>query len=270
MQTHYTHNDFHLGDNLVFLNYLRRLALANPGHGFVHAAHECHLAALAPVVQDVPNVALIRYEDRDAASIDVWKNAGAGTPNGGFWETHELKTDFAWFHVAWFTHLSRRMGLECPIRKPQDLLFDYPALLQGPGLANAAAITFDFLVINSRPCSGQCLAYDKVEYFDGLLAELAAKGYKVACTQKSEVPGVYCTADDNLSVTEIGHMSIYASHIVGVATGPMWPTFNVWNQSSVKTRIFMLEGEKLNLGTNCEQVANMDEIRALLVGKGLL
>lgn len=266
--TIHTHNDFHLGDNLVVLNFLRRLAFDYPKHEFVHAANLCHIPQLADVVKDVPNIRIVDIEARDKNSLDLWKNAGAGTPQGGFWEGHPLKEDFVWFHVAWFSHVTQIMGLDNPIKRASSLLFNFPALVDSEHILRDQR--FDFLFINSRPCSGQLPAYDSIDYFDGLITKLVAAGHNVVCTQPTEVEGVTCTKDVGLTVAQIGNISIHTPYIVGVATGPMWPTFNVWNQASVKLRLILLEGENLNIDPEAVQVTNIQRATEVLRGRGLL
>jgi len=159
---------------------------------------------------------------------------------------------------------------------PADLLFDYPAIQKDVTRRLPVGYQlekFDILFINSRPCSGQCLAYDDVNYFDPLIEELA-KRYCLICTQKPASPGAFgirCTTDTEMTISEIGALSLRCNYIIGVATGPLWPTFNIWNQHSVTQRIVMLgNGEQLNLGANVRQVTNRDEMKLELVKEGLL
>lgn len=265
-----THNSFHLGDNLVVLHFLRKLALANPAREFIHAVEPCYIEALNPLIADVDNVSIIKIEDKFSDSFDIWKNAGAGTPAGGFWDNHPYKNNHVMFHASWFSFLANNWGLDNPITRSSDMLFDYPALLDDELKFDPAPC--DVLVVNSQPCSGQLLAYDKVEYFDPLLEQLAAKGLRVVCTQKTEVQGVSCTTDFGLSVTDIGHISLRTRIIVGVATGPLWPTFNVWNQARVQLRLVLLgNGEFIDdLGMNIVQVPDLEHATSILTNRGIL
>src|SRR6266699_2586382 len=121
-----THNAYHLGDNLVHLNFLRRAALENPGRRFVHRAQWNYLDQLREVVADVPNIDLSDFNYMmPTNSIDAWRGAG------GFWYSHPDKFDFTKFHIkSWFPHLAKRMGIENPIGSTSDMLFDYPAIQQ--------------------------------------------------------------------------------------------------------------------------------------------
>lgn len=270
---HQTHCDFHLGDNLVHLHFLRKQAIANPRDTFFHYAHDCHLEQLREAIEDLPNISLYSLDVKTSGSIDAWKNAGAGTPNGGYFDKSWLKGDFAAFHIAWFGHLAQQMGLRPVFEKPSDFLFDYPAIQKDvtPRLPSGYRNEkFAILFVNSRPCSGQCMAYDSVGYFDSLLLELCTK-HSVVTTQQSEVIHGMCTTETEMTVSEIGALSLRCRYVVGVATGPLWPTFNIWNQQSVTRRIVMLSnGESLNLGGNITQVSNREEMREALVREGLL
>lgn len=270
---HHTHCDFHLGDNLVHLHFLRKQAIANPSDIFRHYVQPCHLEQLREAIEDLPNIGLYDLGLRPDDSINAWKNAGAGIDTFGFFERHPHRAEFAEFHIEWFEHLSKEMGLGLVIYQPSDLLFDYPAICKNiyrrlPENARNSAI--DILFVNSQPCSGQCLAYDDVNYFDPLIEELS-KRHSVMVTQPSGLANIPCTTQTEMTVSEIGALSRAVQYVVGVATGPIWPTFNIWNQQTVRRRIVMLgNGERLNLGANVHQVTNREEMRAALVEAGLL
>ena len=255
--TSFSHCDFHLGDNLAHLHFLRRAAKARPADEFVHFAHECHIAQLREAVQDIPNIHLEPFEGHVAGSRDVWKNAG------GFWERHPHRADYALFYLDWFRVLAAEMGLPPLFHWREDLLFDYPSI-RDTVLPPVAPESFDVLVINSRPCSGQFRAYDSVDCMDGLIYSLAER-WRVVVTQPTQVPGVPCTMDWGLSVTGVGRLSLNCPRIIGVATGPMWPTFNVWNRETVHKRIIGLDPEQIQFdesGRNIhvKDMAGMEEV----------
>lgn len=244
MTTHFfSYCEFNLGDNLAHLHFLRKMALAHAGHSFVHFANECHLAQMNDVVCDIPTISLRSFRPPEPSGRNVWKNAG------GFWEHHRLRNDYANFYIAWFQHLAAEMGLESPIKQPSDLLFDYPKLLEPawPGEE------FDYLVINSRPCSGQFMAYDRVDYFDPLIEKLCASGKSVVCTQDSvsaAVSGAKVTCRQfntvpPLTITQIGNLSLRCKNIIAVATGPLWPTLSVW--AKPEKRIICLDCPERNI-----------------------
>lgn len=139
---HHTYNEFHLGDNLAHLHFLRGLARKYPGLNFVHAVHECHLDQLLEYVGDETAIALIPLELRIPQAINAWKNAG------GYFERSPLRFQYWDFHLAWFRNLAQQMGLESPFTEIRQLLLHcVPALKQPP----AGYKQWNVFVVNSRP-----------------------------------------------------------------------------------------------------------------------
>ncbi len=258
-----THNAYHLGDNLVHLNFLRKVALANPDRQFVHAAQWQYLKQLRDVVAVVPNVELKDFNyTTPSDSINAWRG------DKQFWYSHPDRLDFVKFHMeAWFPFLSDRMGVENPIKCAKDMLFDYPAIRHGLD-GDEDGNDFGVLIINSPPGSGQLPNYDAYE-LGNLASSIAGKGHKVIATyQTPQFPNVCYTR--NSTVTRIGALSLYCHTILMVSTGPSWPTFNIWNQDTVKNRIILLEPERVNLSPNTMHCATVDEAAEVLKGAGLL
>ena len=53
---YHTFNEWHLGDNLVHLNFLRRLAVEHPDFQFIHACRIDYHEPLKPVVWPLTNL----------------------------------------------------------------------------------------------------------------------------------------------------------------------------------------------------------------------
>lgn len=240
-----TFNAYHLGDNLIHLNFLRLCVLDNPGREFGHYCAEQHRAQLLPVIADLPQIRLLEQCPPDA--IDAWRGAG------GFWHMHEHRNDFVWFHKDWFWYLSKQMGLAAsPIQRAEDMLFDYPAMAP----SGAPTAEFDYLVINSFPHSGQLSGFNPHD-FVRLVEVLQARG-KV-CITTYPTGRCECTNDGSkgLDVTGIGRLSQSARCIVGVATGPIWTTFNTWNPDT--PRVILLDNERLDLVEGVRHVRSVAE-----------
>ena len=80
----------------------------------------------------------------------------------------------------------------------------------------------DFLIINGTPRSGQ-FNYNLEEWNNFIT--LLSKKYNVVTTQKVE--GVKCTADDNLTLKDIGSISTnHIKTIIAIFTGPIASFFN--------------------------------------------
>lgn len=295
--THHTFCKFHLGDNLIVLNFLRRLAARYPEHRFIHAAKSGWLPQLREVVKDLPAISLLPLEQSPAGAIHAWSGAGRPLwclPFGGFRDQHPDKFNWSRFHIDWLRHLAGQMGLESPIAKPEDLLFDYPAIRE----TVMPDWKCDVLVINARPGSGQLKAYGNArslkhrfrqrfgkggvevhqedDFMSPAIEQLIAAGHNVVTTQPHRPkagdnrPIPPCTADHGLTVTNIGNLSLRCKYIVMVATGPMWPTLNVWNVDTVKLRITLLDREQLNLPGNIVQVNTIEATIAALKTEGLI
>ena len=117
-----THNAFHLGDNIIQIGFLRRMAKAHPQFTFDHICHAQYHAALQSLITDLPQIRLLELTEEPQNSIDSWRGCN------GFWYTHPLKTDFAAFHIEHFHFIALRMGLPSPILTADDLGLVAPTL----------------------------------------------------------------------------------------------------------------------------------------------
>lgn len=225
MTTFFTHMTGHLGDNLWHLNYLRRQAQRYPEHRFVHAARFDYLSQLVEVVCDLSNITLTSLDFKPKESLNAWIN------HEKFHDNHPQYGDLVGVIIDRSRKISEEWGLEMPFQTRKDFLFDYPAL------RFLKVLPFDVLVINARPLSGQFKGYSEAG-FEDLVQTLINNGLSVVTTSRSRLK-VRCTQDDGLSVSLIGGMSLFCKCIIGVSSGPIWPTFNVWNQDSVKLRMVL-------------------------------
>ena len=229
----HTHNGLRLGDNLIQLNFLRRLSLANPELEITHYYNPafCRMEEIDALRSDISlRLRLKTIDQAPAESIDSWRNAF------GYWEGHPKKLDFAQFHLDWFAELSSRMGVKNPITTLSNLLFDYPALDSFISMAP----DFDAVVINSPGLSGQFQNFNP-DHFRTLVSRLVAKGHRVVTTAATGL----CPAFDGKNVTWIGATAAKAKLIVGASTGPSWPCFNVHNRDSL--HIMCLDTESVVL-----------------------
>ena len=268
-----TFNALHLGDNLVHLHFLRKLAQRYPDIHFKHAAQQQYLQQLMPLVEDMPNMGLCCIEHTGQGAINAWRGAG------NHWYTHPQRNDFVAYHLDWFRYLARLMGLESPIHCARDLLFDYPAL-KAHGKCEPA---FDFLIVNSAPNSGQWSGYS-AEGFQNLAGWLHYQGKRVVTTAPTGLDEVWCTSTGfpfapmfpnaerrPLDVTQIGFISQICRCIIGCVTGPMWPCLNVWNADTVQLRVHLLDHERVDYvperTVHCNSLSLVPE---LLKERGLL
>ncbi|HEY1720543.1 MAG TPA: hypothetical protein VGG27_04810 [Magnetospirillaceae bacterium] len=257
MATFFTHLEWHIGDNLWHLQFLRGLAKRYPEHHFVHAMQYSYLPQMIEVVCDISNITLIALEHRPAESINVWLS------HDGYHGKHPNRFDIVAVLIDFFRDLSGMMGLESPIHTSSDLLFDYPAIQR---IRNS---DFDFLVVNSLPRSGQFRGYDTAG-FDDLIGRLIARGYSVVTTSPS-THNVPCTHTSGYSISAVGGVSLNCKCIVGVPNGPMWPTFNVWNRDTLRLRVLLLDnGDKVLLSPNTIHVDSIAQSIQILTEGELL
>ena len=216
----HTHNALRLGDNLVQLNFLRRLCLQNPDLEITHYYNPelCRFEEIDALRSDISLRLRIRpISETPADSIDSWRNTG------GYWERHPDKLNFAQFHLCWFEELASRMCVKNPIRKVEDLLFDYWALDSFMPMAPQC----DIVVINSPGLSGQFTNFNPDD-FRNLVSKLVSKGHQVISTVDTGL----CPAFDNKNVTWIGATAAKAKAVIGTSTGPSWPCLNVHNKDA--------------------------------------
>ena len=240
-----TYCAFHLGDNLVHLNFMRRLALKYPDLQFGHCANTQHQVQLAPLYAGVKNLKQL-FECPDDA-INAWR----GDQN--YWHMHSQRNDFTRFHFDWFAYLANKMGLESPIKTREDMMFDYPALAP----IGSPTKLFDYLIINSVPHSAQFQGFNSHE-FARMVQTLLDRGKTVVTTFPTGTMAE-CTHDGSsgLSVTAIGKLSQSCGMIVGVATGPIWTCFNKWNAD--KQFVLMLDHEFVKIMNNVAHVKSYTE-----------
>jgi hypothetical protein len=257
-----TYNAYHLGDNLLTLHYLRGLAKAYPAFHFTHAAPATYLGQLAPLAADLPNLSLSALHDSPPppTAHNAWLGA-----DGWFYGQPD-RHDFVAIYLRHFRRLSQALGLPSPFTKARDLLFDYPALQMPAADGGVARI----LVVNSPPQSGQFQSFSH-DGFDRVIALLDAAGHNVITTSPSLIADIPCTQAQRMDVTAIGRLAQRCTAIIGVPTGPMWPTFNIWNADTIKTRILLLDTERVEILPESTVHANhLSLVPELLKTAGLL
>ena len=207
------------------------------------------------LIEDVDNVRVNEFgHTTPNYAIDSWRGAN------GFWYSHPNRNDFVQFHLEWFEILARKLDVENPIKNAVQMLFDYPKLeAPDPPLQEP-----DVLFINSPPGSNQALGYD-YNAFENLKVDLEKNGARVTSTWPPRSDG-----DFYFTCTDVGRISQWTPVIVMVSTGPSWTTFNIWNQTSVKRRIILLDNEQVNLAPNTVHCSRVEQVRDQLKQDGLL
>ena len=251
-----THCDKGIGDNLAHLQLVVKLAQQHPDRRFIHHCHDTHLGQLRAALAGIPNVELDNLHYVPPGSVDAWKGAGR------FWYNHPRKNQYLKFYIEQHARVARQMGFDSPLTGPFDFLFDWPAVLGGRDEP------FDFLIINSRPLSGQWRRHDDVKWNE-LIGQLC-RSHKVIATAPTPAP-VRCTFNEGLDVAAIGRLSQQCRCIIFASTGPSWLTFNIWNQDSVQLRVALLDEERLDgLSSNLVQTDRLENVGTILREKGMI
>jgi len=235
----HTYNEYHLGDQLIHLHYLRQVCKENPHLEFTHYCNPQYHAQLQPLCEDVP----ITIADLSIPPGAV--NSWIGYKN--FFYNHGARRDWVMFHQSWFDYLSDRLEVANPIACREDFLFDYPRLNRFDYPA------YDYLIINSPPASGQLPDYTP-QFFENRVKNLLNEGKTVVTTYPTGM--CQCTLDYGQDVTGIGALSNMVKHIEAIDTGPLWPTFNIFNKDKVLSRtIYGTTSDRIDLAPNtvCKQ-----------------
>ena len=210
-----TYNEYHLGDQLIHLNYLRRLGL--PATHYCKAEYHKQLQLL---VLDT-DIVLMDLPAKPQDAVNAWIGAD------NFFYDHPMKEHWVPFYLHWFERLSGRLDVQEVVFSEDDLLFDYPALMA------IQAEQYDYLIINSPPKSNQLPSFSQ-ETFKRMAQELLDQGNTVISTYPLQIcPN---TLEKGLDVTQIGILSKAVKHIIAVDTGPLWTTYNVHNKDKVLSR----------------------------------
>jgi hypothetical protein len=263
-----TFNPWHIGDHIQYLNFIRRVAKAMPDQEFIHYARWDYLKELQDVIEDLSNIKLAELGHMlPPDAQNVWMG------HENYWYNSPLQNDMVAFHLDWYEHLAKRLKVENRIKTVEDMRFDYPKILKPLQGGRLPPTPFDVLVISSAPASGQFQGYNHFALIN-LAARMANNGLKVVITTElpKHIKNVYSTVAPGryLSITQIGHLSLHCHTIVGVSTGPDWPTHNIWNLDSVKQRILMLDKQRVWLSPNTTHCESVPAVEALLTERGLL
>lgn len=223
-----TFNRFHLGDQLIHLQFLRRIAQAKPGLPIEHKTHAQYIPAMQALVTDLPQIQLTELIEEPTGFIDAWRGSN------GFWYAHPKRNDFLAFHLEHFALLSEHMGIACPIKSAADMLWDSPAL--DPN--NLSSANVDVLIINSAPQSNQWPEYD-ADKFLSLQRELRKKGLRTINSDELRAQG--------WPIAAVGALAGQCKYVMGTAHGPFWVTLNKWTAQTMNRWVAMTgNNESLN------------------------
>lgn len=245
----HTHNLLRLGDNIIQLNFLRRVLEKNDveiTHYYSNSL--CNGAELVPFIAGLEDRITLSSAPRPPGSIDSWR--------GPDWYGHPDKLNFSLYHKQWFAKLSASMGVVNPIVDTDDLLIDYPLL-------HTPHPKYDVVVLNSPALSGQFTRFSDYE-FNYLITMLLNKNYSVITTRPTDL----CPYFESVSVAHIGAVAANADVVVGVSTGVSWPCFNIINKNAL--HIMLLDYESVILTPRGRTVKTVYEAINILQQENIL
>ena len=223
-----TYNEYHLGDQLHHLNFLRRVCEFNPDTEAIHYCKQEYHSQLLPLCEDAP-ITLQDLPHRGDAT-NAWIGAD------GYFYRSPLNKNWVAFHLDWFSYLSDKLGVMNPMQHPDAFLFNYPELNK------KKYPSYDVLIVNSVPMSNQLPDYNPW-FFERLTKKYLDEGSTVITTYPTNL--CQSTLELGMSVSDIGSLAKSVNRIQGVDTGPMWTTYNVW--ARIPTRIVYSAAHAINL-----------------------
>jgi len=169
---------------------------------------------------------------------------------------YQDNVDILGFVQKYFNAMAAEVGFEPCFPTRESMTCAWPSIQQYD--AEVHSKFRGILFINCDPKSGQCPCYSSSE-MDALIRKTEDAGHSVLAVEKAE-----------LSLVQIGALSIHTKLIVGCATGPFWVTANRWNVDT--QRIVMLDPMRLDYGTSCPSLyaKNAAEVEKIMEGMGFL
>lgn len=234
-------NAYHQGDTLWDIHFFNKLATAIPGIEIDYRCGEKYISQ----AKDFLLTPGIKITSLESASL-------VGVPATDMWIGTTLSRSgrpvcYLTEYVTHYKRLCDVWKLPWAVWDKQHMLCDHPKLVN----ENAMTQDWDTLVINSTPMSGQ-FPHDPTQ-FDDLIRKLPGK---VITTKK--VDHIPRTTDHNLSLMQIGQVSLRSSRIIGIHTSPMLPCINIHNTSK---RILVLDRTHGFDLPNWKRLSSLDELK---------
>lgn len=230
----------HIGDLIWCLSAMSRL-----GGSHILCCNPDYVPQLRELVAGL-SIEVRDCSDIPPNSMDCWIASGLFEGQG---IRYQDNIDIMGFVQRYFNTMAGESGKGVPFPTRRHMLGSFPAILE----KQAETPAFNgILVINCDPKSGQCPRYSSSE-MDALILKLEDAGHSVCSVQNAD-----------LSLVQIGALSIFAKLIIGCATGPWWATMTGFNATI--PRICMLDPMRLDYGpqTPIHHAADAAEVEDIL------
>lgn len=217
------YNCYHLGDSVFTLHFLNKYK--NFDYNFNYFVKPEYITELN---QHITNEKINLF--------DITKGVPANSYNTWIGHNqffHKYITNdnhYDLFYVKYFKMLSETLQIENFFNNKEDMLFD------NSNFKISTNKSYDYLLINSKPFSGQLASYNERDFID-LCDYLTNKNFSFITTQK--VKDYECTRDYKMSLIDIGNLSNYCSNIVAINTAPIIRTFTIQNINTIKNRFIL-------------------------------
>jgi hypothetical protein len=138
----------------------------------------------------------------------------------------EWEKDFAAFYLRFLEFLAHEAGLTTPLVTARHLLLDGPTIL----MRKVPPVVPDIVFINSVPLSGQ---WDQdLTPLNRVASQL--KGRVMSTEPLPVAPRMFpatCSRDVAPRLIDIARACAGARYVIGIDTGPMIPTFNIYSKA---------------------------------------
>lgn len=252
--TIYTYIEYHLGDNLTHICYLRRLASDYANINFKHYCKTEYISELNFYTADLNNISIEPLQNRILGAANAWKNYQK------YWEGHAFKNIFHIFYKEFYDQLSEKLGLSNPMLDGLDFIFDEKIIRLA--LKGRDFKSYDWLVVNSTPLSSQFT--DANNSLDEFCIELAKKNSIITTKKVASIP---CTTDLNMSLLEIAGQSMSTKYQLMISTGPSWLVLNGFNISNSKGIYILCENEIIAFSEKIKMFKSTQEFISYYLGK---
>lgn len=221
MREVYLYNPYHLGDSYFVLHFLRKVCQSNNDIRFILQTAKGYWEECGSFIGEFRDRILLQELKRKNEGINGWYGSirlKTGFRDGAY-VINERYDEF-------FDYLSGQIGVDNPVKGKNCTLIDHPAIKE-----DKRNLDCDILLVNSLPLSRQYLYFE--DQFERKVNELKER-YKIVCTRSIKNVDIPCTVDYRMNLLEIGNLSTKAKYVIGIATAPIIPCFNIYNIDTVK------------------------------------
>jgi hypothetical protein len=251
----------HLGDALWCLHALRKIG----GEHHFYTPEEYHWQLRDLIAGTM--ITLHPHENIPEDAKCSWIGCQRFQNQGVVWSNGPDVVDFL---MRWNNCMCRENGVEPRFNDRHSMLADWPAISQHVDVGS-----FDVLIVNCPPRSGQCPRWDQGE-MDALIHELGEK-YRVIVTNPTTASKWITLPDGQTpttgvweierSLSQIGNLHLQAKFTVAIASGAHWGCHSIWSQNA-PLYLFLDEPLFLNYGRPLAHHGLVDGMRQQLITEG--